>query len=157
MEEPAVQNNVLGKPTVCQQQAGERTHQPRRKTAPDVESPFFLRLRETLSQKTAVRFKKFRAIEFPRGENRLRSQQARFDRRTNALATLRIRQTGGVADQENAVLGNVSLRMPVQEIRMPPQGRWQVKRNLAGPLQKTQKAGHMARQCARVQASQPYI
>jgi hypothetical protein len=58
MEEPPVEDDAAREPWVCQDNSGERTHQPRWKLTANVESPFFLHFSESLREQAAICFRK---------------------------------------------------------------------------------------------------
>jgi len=56
MEKPPIEDDAPREPLVCQENAGQGTHQSRRKMTANVESPFFLRFSESLFEQAAICF-----------------------------------------------------------------------------------------------------
>src|ERR1700693_3671487 len=104
-----------------------------------------------------VRFKQLWTRNSIRRQDGLRRQQARFDRWPDAFAALRIRETGRIADQQNAVIRDISPRIRMQKVGMPPEGRRQVKANLSRAFQKILKFSNVLGEFMDIQAPQADI
>src|SRR5271166_6077879 len=89
-------------------------------------------------------------------ENGLRREQAGLDRGQNAFAALRVRQAGGIADQQKAVAGDAARGGSVEQISVSPHGRnWQ--RNPRSRAEEPHELLNALRKAARVRAPQTYI
>ena len=113
MKEPSFEDDVTRKPATRQQETGQGRNQPRWGMSAQVEKPFFLRPAKTPGEKPAVRFRKLGIVASPRGEDGFCREEARFDRRQNSFATLGIRQSSRIADQQKAVAGNIALAISI--------------------------------------------
>jgi hypothetical protein len=113
MKEPSFEDDVTRKPATRQQETGQGRNQPRWGMPPQVKKPFLLRPAKTAGEKTAVRFRKLGIVASPRGEDGFCREEARFDRRQNSFATLGIRQSSRIPDQQKAVAGNIPLAISI--------------------------------------------
>src|SRR6266478_6184821 len=98
---------------------------------------------ESLNQKITIQFQSLPAVTALRGEYNFRGYQAGFNRRPNSLSALRVGESGGVSDQENALARNLPRGAPVESIRVPNQRGSNVRRKPAGRQQIPHKLGRM--------------
>src|SRR5690606_17841991 len=92
-----------------------------------------------------------------RGENRLRRQHSRFDGGADALAALGVGETGGVADEQHAVLADGAAGMRIQQIRMSLEALRKPRGNPALLHQPAMEGLHVAGKSFGIFATEPHV
>src|SRR4051812_28963056 len=93
------------------------------------------------------------AVIAPRGDDGLGRHQSRFDRRPNAFAALRIREPGGVAGEQHAIIDYTPAALGREQVRVAAPFVFGASRNAAARGEEVHELGRALRQRALVETA----
>jgi len=113
MQKPAIQHDMPRKPAILKELRCGEASQPGRQAATNPRHPTVASISSSFRNLPVVGLPLRSCPGSPSCKNGLRSEECGLDRRQNPFTALRPGQSRGIADQQKAIAGDLTLRSPV--------------------------------------------